>query len=313
MIDRLCHYALRISRLAGLCARSARSTPRGRTSVPDNIGQSQSRQASMSPAKSKLARVYQCSHPLPAAAAAASAAEISYNAKAQIDYQIDSQQEAWHLPGDGHGLRRPAAGPREPSDTVWADSVASLFTAAARRVRRHRPLSKACRDRSHCALHSRCCPVLSCTLGRAINSEQANAAAAGGRNCFFQTHGFKLSIKYRAACWPSSSSQFPLHISLTTNIGGSLGSAASTQSQRQISEPQTLGGHYAAIRTGVAESKKANKLRKRSAVQQCSTAVGAEQHDVSRDSSPEMWVCVWAIVRNASCVLDAASAANMHP
>ena len=120
----------------------------------------------MSPAKSKLARVYQRSHPLPAAAAAAkisystcklhppahqsyfgapgvwrsalldiftAAAWRSPDAKAQIDYQIDSQQEAWHLPGDGHGLRRPAAGPREPSDTVWADSVASLFTAAARR------------------------------------------------------------------------------------------------------------------------------------------------------------------------------------
>lgn len=54
MIDRLCHHALRNSCLSGLCARS---TPRGRTSVPDNIGQSQSRQASMSPAKSKLARV----------------------------------------------------------------------------------------------------------------------------------------------------------------------------------------------------------------------------------------------------------------
>lgn len=51
MIDRLCYRALRNTCLSRLCARSARSTPRGRTSVPDNIGQSQSRQASMSPAK----------------------------------------------------------------------------------------------------------------------------------------------------------------------------------------------------------------------------------------------------------------------
>ena len=62
------------------------------------------------------------------------AAWRSPDAKAQIDYEIDSQQEAWHLPGDGHGLRRPAAAPREPGDMVWADSVASLFTPAARRA-----------------------------------------------------------------------------------------------------------------------------------------------------------------------------------
>jgi len=58
MLDRLCDHPLRNACLSRLCARSSRSTPRGRTSVPDNIGQSQSRQASMSPAKTKLARVY---------------------------------------------------------------------------------------------------------------------------------------------------------------------------------------------------------------------------------------------------------------
>jgi hypothetical protein len=49
MCDRWCHPALCNTCLTRLCARSARSTPRGRTSVPDNIGQSQSRQDSLSP------------------------------------------------------------------------------------------------------------------------------------------------------------------------------------------------------------------------------------------------------------------------
>jgi hypothetical protein len=201
MIDRLCHHALRYSCLSGLCARSARSTPRGRTSVPDNIGQSQSRQASMSPAKSKLARVYQRSHPLAGSCCCCqpAAAEISFacklhpsahhdlgrrasgdrlcltfpaaawrspDAKAQIDYQIDSQQEAWHLPGDEHGLRRPAAGPRESPATRYGLTAWLLCSLRLLAGRRHRPLSKACRDRSHRALHSRCrhVPALHCTI-----------------------------------------------------------------------------------------------------------------------------------------------------
>jgi hypothetical protein len=49
MCDRWCHPALCNTCLTRLCARSSRSTPRGRTSVPDNIGQSQSRQDSLSP------------------------------------------------------------------------------------------------------------------------------------------------------------------------------------------------------------------------------------------------------------------------
>jgi hypothetical protein len=134
------------------------------------------------------------------------AAWRSPDAKAQIDYEIDSQQEAWHLPGDGHGLRRPAAAPCEPEDVVWADSVASLFTPAARRA----ATSPSVKKHAVIARTALCTPVavLYSTLGRAINSEQANAAAAGGRNCFFHSHGFDLSIKYRArsllALLPSS-------------------------------------------------------------------------------------------------------------
>ena len=126
-----------------------------------------------------------------------------------------------------------------------------------------------------------CTPVavLYSTLGRAINPVQANAAAAGGRNCFFHSHGFDISSNRNIAqsCLLALS-QFPLHISLATKYWRIAGNCSVPPITEAVKRARTLGGHSAAIRTGEAESKKANKLRKRSAVQQCSTAVGAEQH-----------------------------------
>lgn len=180
-------------------------------------------------------------------------------------------------------MRRPAA-PREPGDVVWADSVASLFTAAARRA----ATSPCCQKHAVIARTALCTPVavLYSTLGRAINSVQANAAAAGGRNCFFHSHGFDLSSNRNIAqsCLLALS-QFPLHISLATKYWRIAGNCSVPPITEAVKRARTLGGHSAAIRTGEAESKKANKLRKRSVVQQCSSAVGAEQHVSRRDSS----------------------------
>ena len=118
---------------------------------------------------------------------------------------------------------------------VWADSVASLFTAAARRA----ATSPCCQKHAVIARTALCTPVavLYSTLGRAIIPVQANAAAAGGRNCFFHSHGFDLSSNRNIAqsCWPCPNSRYTFR--LRPNIGGSLGTAASLQSQRRLSEP----------------------------------------------------------------------------
>ena len=178
-------------------------------------------------------------------------------------------------------MRRPAA-PREPGNVVWADSVASLFTAAARSA----ATSPCCQKHAVIARTALCTPVavLYSTLGRAIIPVQANAAAAGGRNCFFHSHGFDISSNRNIAqsCLLALS-QFPLHISLATKYWRIAGTAASAQSQRQLSEPGRWVGTLLRFGPARPRGKKANKLRKRSAVQQCSTAVGAEQH-VSRDT-----------------------------
>ena len=70
--------------------------------------------------------------------------------------------------------------PGEPGDMVWADSVASLFTAAACRAATLSTHVVNARK----ALHSR-----RRTLGRAIKPEQATTPAAGHRNCFFKPTG----------------------------------------------------------------------------------------------------------------------------
>jgi hypothetical protein len=202
------------------------------------------------------------------------AAWRSPDAKAQIDYEIDSQQEAWHLPGDGHGLRRPAAAPCEPEDVVWADSVASLFTLAARRA----ATSPSVKKHAVIARTALCTPVavLYSTLGRAINSEQANAAAASGRNCFFQNPRIRSQHQISRTQPAGPPPQLPLHISLATNIEGSLGTAARTQSQSLISEPGRWVGTLLRFGPARPRAKRRTSFEAERAVRQCSTAVEAE-------------------------------------
>lgn len=204
------------------------------------------------------------------------AAWRSPDAKAQIDYEIDSQQEAWHLPGDGHGLRRPAAAPREPGDMVWADSVASLFTPAARRaatspsVKKHAVIA---RTAPHSALPLPCHTVpwdARSIPNKRMQLLQAAVIASS------KTHGFDLSIEYRARSLAGPPPQLPLHISLATNIEGSLGTAARAQSQSLISEPGRWVGTLLRFGPARPRAKRRTSFEAERAVQQCSTAVGAE-------------------------------------
>lgn len=236
--------------LVFLCARSTRSTPRGRTSAPDNIGQAQSRQASWSPTRiaseSVLAR---------GCTPCRSAAQISAPSCTRpriwapgvwrspllkcgmaSGAQICSQQRSVESPDDGHGLRRPACcspppTPGEPEEMVWAGSVASLFVAATRSA----PLSKPCRD-ARTALHSR-----RRTLGRDCVNPASESTAAGRRNCFFLSLG--STHEYPAACCPP----VPLHISLATILKDHLGLQCPPIT-RPDKRARTLGGHVSVRR-----------------------------------------------------------------
>jgi hypothetical protein len=85
--------------------------------------------------------------------------------------------------------RRP---PGEPEDMVWADSVASLFTAAARRAT---TLSKHVVN-ARTALHSR-----RRILGRAIRPDASEDTCCRPPELLLQTHGFDspINIARRAA------------------------------------------------------------------------------------------------------------------
>lgn len=158
-IDRWCHRALRNICLPRLCARSARSTPRGRTSAPDNIGQAQSRQDSLSPTRiaseSVLAR--ECAHPAgallrslrPAAPARAfglraSGDRLCLNAAWRREHRYAPSRGAWNLPMMNMACVALPAAPRRPPQasprrwyglTAWL--LCSLRLLAARLCQNH--------------------------------------------------------------------------------------------------------------------------------------------------------------------------------
>ena len=132
-------------------------------------------------------------------------------------------------------MRRPAA-PREPGDVVWADSVASLFTAAARRAAtspsvKSMPWSLAPRS----ALPLPCYTVPWDARSFPYKRMQLLQAAVIASSTPTDSTSAATEISRSPACWPCPSSRYIFR--LRPNIGGSLGTAASLQSQRRLSEP----------------------------------------------------------------------------
>lgn len=148
-------------------------------------------------------------------------------------------------------MRRPAA-PREPGDVVWADSVASLFTAAARRAAtspsvKSMPWSLAPRS----ALPLPCYTVPWDARSTPYKRMQLLQAAVIASSTPADSNP---ASNIAQSCWPCPS--FPLHISLATKYWRIAGNCSIHPIREATKRARTLGGHSAAIRTGEAESKK---------------------------------------------------------